>query len=119
MRPKHRWWALLTLGIGACMSVPTARVAKAVHGRNVGPYAEHQECMRLEAGDRLDYRFVSTEPVRFAIQYRGGGAVLEPIVREAAIEDAAIYPVSEAQVYCLVWEAGSAGARLDYRFVAH
>ena len=119
MRTPHGWWALLTLCIGACTSMPSVHVPKAVHGRNVGPYAQHEECMRLEPGDRLDYHFVSSEPVRFAIQYRGGGAVLEPIVRDAATEDAAIYPVSEAQVYCLVWEAGAAGARLDYRFVAH
>ena len=119
MRAGHRLWALLALCIGACTSLRDVHVPKAIHDRKVGPYAQHEECMRLEAGDRLDYRFEASEPVRFAIQYRGGGAVLEPIVRDAATEDAGIYPVSETRVYCLVWEAGAAGARLDYRVVAH
>lgn len=75
--------------------------------------------MRLSKGERLDYRFETTEPVQFDIQYREGDVVLVPISRRDTRGDAGIYPVPESREYCLVWEAGAGGARLDYRFVAH
>ena len=104
--------------VAACTTLHDPRTPKVVEGRSLAPYAVHQECVRLADGDRLDYRFVATEPVRFAIQYREGVAVLEPIVRDTTNEDAGIYPVRESRAYCLVWEAGASGALLDYRFVA-
>ena len=30
-----------------------------------------------------------------------------------------IYPVPATRSYCLSWEAGAAGARLDYRYTVH
>ena len=110
-------FACAMLLVAACATVQDARTPKSVQGRVLAPYSIHQECLQLAQGDRLDYRFQSTEPLRFAIQYREGVAVLEPIVRDATREDAGIYPVSESRVYCLVWEAGAVGASLDYRFV--
>ena len=117
MRVRIAAFAGAMLLVAACAAVQDAHTPKTVHGGVVAPYATHQECVQLTEGDRLDYRFASTEPLRFAIQYREGVAVLEPIVRDATREDAGIYPVSESRVYCLVWEAGAAGASLDYRFV--
>ena len=38
-----------------------------------------------------------------------------PLVREKSREDAGIYSVRIAEDYCLMWEAGAAGATIDYR----
>ena len=38
-----------------------------------------------------------------------------PIVREKTRADAGVFATPAAQDYCLMWEAGAAGALLDYR----
>jgi hypothetical protein len=53
--------------------------------------------------------------VDFNIHYHEGNAVVMPVVREQSLEDAGIYSVRIAQDYCLMWEAGGAGAVIDYR----
>ena len=57
----------------------------------------------------------TSEPVAFHIRYRDGNAVLIPITRENARADAGIFAPAVAQHYCLAWEAGPAGALIDYR----
>ncbi len=72
--------------------------------------------MPLAAGDRLDYRFTSSAPVGFNIHYRDQNAVVIPIAREAVTADSGIFQPALPQEYCLTWEAGGAGATLEYRF---
>lgn len=111
--------ALFAVWLAGCVSAPDPRVPKIVENFNLAPYASREECVLLDKGDRLDYRFDATQPVQFAIQYREGDVVLVPISRRDTPGDAGIYPAPESREYCLVWEAGADGARLDYRFVAH
>ena len=100
----------------ACAPAPiTAAAPKAVAGHPLPPYEVHEECVELKPGDRLDFSFESTEPVDFNIHYHEGNAVVMPLVREKSREDAGMYSVRIAQDYCLMWEAGAAGAVIDYR----
>ena len=71
--------------------------------------------MRLERGDRAEFTFESTEPVDFNFHYHEGKTIVMPLVREKVRGDAGIFPAAVAQDYCLMWEAGAAGAMLDYR----
>jgi hypothetical protein len=108
--------ALTALSLAACTAATLATDApKTVTGQSLSPYELHEECVRLEAGDRVDYAFESSEPVAFHIRYRDGNAVLMPVTRENARGDAGIYGPAVAQHYCLAWEAGPAGALIDYR----
>ena len=79
------------------------------------PYAAEEVCGDLAPGDRLDYRFAASEPVDFDLRYREGGAVVAPVVREHATRDSAIFEARIAERYCAHWQAGPAGALLDYR----
>ena len=88
---------------------------KVVRGLPLTPYDIHEECLRLADGDRVEYDFDTTEPVAFNLHYHEGNAVLAPIVRENVHTDSGIYVARFAQDYCLMWEAGPAGAMLDYR----
>ena len=100
----------------ACVQAPvTADAPKSVTGMVLTPYEIRDDCVRLGPGDRLDYTFDASEPVAFEIHYREGTAVLAPIARGAARSDAGVYLASLAREYCLVWEAGPAGALVDYR----
>ncbi len=88
---------------------------KVVRGQVLHPYDTHEDCFHLEPGDRLDYTFESSEPVDFNLHYHEGAAVVMPLAREKTLNDAGVFAPSLAQDYCLMWEAGAAGAVLDYR----
>lgn len=108
--------ALIALSLAACTAATVASDAsKIVAGQSLSPYELHEECVRLEVGDRLDYVFETNEPVAFHIRYRDGNAVLMPVTRENARGDAGIFAPMVAQNYCVAWEAGPAGALIDYR----
>jgi hypothetical protein len=89
---------------------PKSVVALAIH-----PYETHEQCARLAPEDRLEYAFEATEPVSFDLRYREGRAVVAPIARESTRADAGVFIAQVARDYCLVWEAGAAGALVDYR----
>jgi hypothetical protein len=102
--------------MAGCAPAPVAPgTPKVVSRVAIAPYAAHFECIDLQAGDRLEYRFETSEPVAFNIHYRDGGITVMPITRDNVIEDAGGYSPPAAKPYCLAWEAGNAGAILGYR----
>ena len=102
----------------ACTTPPLAPdVPHAVDRLPLTPYAEHEACFDGIPGDRLDYRWQTSEPVDFDIRYREGGAVVAPIVRERSRGASGIFEVRLRERYCLHWQAGNAGAFVDYRLV--
>ena len=106
-------WVLV---VSACAERPlVAGEPKFVSKLELAPYAAHEECADLVPGDRLDYRFESTEPLAFNIHYHDANAIVMPITRENVITDAGLFAPKIAHGYCLMWEAGAAGAALDYR----
>lgn len=107
--------AVAVLLSGCVTATITADAPKVVTAHVLAPRALHEECVRLAPGDRADYTFESTEPVAFNIHYHEGNAVVMPISRDATRADAGVFLPSLAQDYCLMWEAGPAGARIDYR----
>ena len=112
-------WGVLgpfALVLAGCATPHAGDPPKIVQGYPLPPYQIHEECLALNPGERVEYRFESTEPVDFNIHYHEGKAVVMPLVREKSREDAGVYAVRIAQDYCLMWEAGAAGAVLDYRF---
>jgi hypothetical protein len=96
----------------ACATPPP----RAADGVWLAPYAASAACVDLAVGERLDYRYHASEPVDFEIRYREAGAVVAPIVRAASRDDIGILEARIANRYCLNWQAGPAGAVLDYRF---
>lgn len=92
-----------------------ADAPKIVGSYPLAAYASHDECVHLAPEDRLEYRFEATVPVKFDIRYREGNAIVMPVVRDQTRADAGIYAFPLTGALCLVWEAGPAGAVLDYR----
>jgi hypothetical protein len=104
--------------LAACAaSTPAPDVPRNVARLPIAPYAEHEACIDGAPGERLDYRWQASEPVAFAIRYREGGAVVAPVVREGSHGDSGIVELRLRERYCLHWQAGAAGALVDYRFV--
>jgi hypothetical protein len=99
-----------------CAATPlTADAPRIVKGMALTPYEIRDDCVHLAQGDRLDYTFDATEPVAFELRYREGAAALSPIARGPVRSDGGVYQAPFAREFCLVWEAGPAGALVDYR----
>jgi hypothetical protein len=113
---RSRAALIVALPLCACAAtLVTADAPKTVRDHPITPYAWHEECMHLEPGDRVEFTFESTEPVDFNVHYHEGKVVVMPLVREKTRSDAGVFAPPAAQDYCLMWEAGRAGAILDYQ----
>ena len=117
-RPWAVCGAALAVAAAACTTAPVVPgVPRDVARVVIAPYQSHDECMRLAQGDRLDWRYESTEPLAFDIQYREDKAVLSPVVREHSTTDSGTFVARLAQDYCLTWESGPPGAIIGYRIL--
>ena len=84
-------------------------------GAEVAPYAIHEECFALAAGERISYRFTAQRPVSFNIHFHEGNTVILPIDIASTTGESGVFAADRAQAYCLMWEAGAEGSLLDYR----
>ena len=100
---------------GCATAPPPAGVPIVVRGLELAGFAMHEDCLHAEVGDRIDYVFDSSEPVRFGLRYREGGAAVFPVELAGTRGHSGVLGVRLARDYCLTWEAGAAGAVLDYR----
>jgi hypothetical protein len=106
----------LALPLAACAAQPGI-VPGGMHevkAHPLPPFQIHEECVKLEPGDRLDYAFTATAPVHFNIHYHEGSAVIMPVTRDKVMAESGRFEAVVAQEYCLMWEAGAAGTPLDY-----
>ena len=110
--------SLLAAGVGAC-AAPSLQPGepRVVDRLVIAPYASHETCAHVMAGDRLDYRYESSAALDFEIHYREKGAVLAPIVREQSTSDSGIFEPRATREYCLAWQAGAPGAIIAYRLL--
>lgn len=115
------WQSQLTLAalvLSGCATPPIAiGVPRVVPRVIIAPYATRDECVHVTAGERLDYRYTSSAAVNFDIRYHEAASILMPIVTPGATAGSGIYVPLFANDYCLTWEAGPAGAILQYRVV--
>src|SRR5207302_1114341 len=67
-------WIAMTAG---CASAPgRLQAPKAVFGLELAPYATTEECIALEPGERIGYRFEARLPVAFNGHFHEDNAVL-------------------------------------------
>jgi hypothetical protein len=88
---------------------------KIVSGIELAAYEIHEECLRLSPGERIAYRFRAQPPVSFNIHFHEGNAVIMPIDMASSVDEGGLFEADRQQTYCLMWEAGAQGSRLDYR----
>ena len=102
----------------------THRHGRAAEGRaRASPLAAVRRSTRsaCRARRRRPHRlpFESTEPLDFNIHYHDGQRRGRPVVRERLRTGSRrLCPPSSRQNYCLMWEAGPAGALIDYRIAS-
>ncbi len=112
----RRLAATMSIALAACASdgiVPDS--PRQVSAMAIAPYAIHEECAALTLGDRLDYHFEASAPVGFSLYYKDGIAFVSPVSRPDVRQFSGVFQPQAARRYCLQWEAGPAGASVDYR----
>ena len=80
---------------------------------NLEPAKIHEECMRLEAGDKRRYHWKSSAPVDFNIHYHEGSEVFFPVKRDLMRGDGGTFTAKIAQDYCWMWTARNATAKIE------
>jgi len=68
------------------------------------PGGFHEECMELEAGQAIAYRFSSSTPLAFNIHYHRGNEVLYLEEQDATDGGEGTVTAPSAENYCLMWE---------------
>jgi hypothetical protein len=100
----------------ACASAPGRLLApKVVSGVALAPYATLEECVVLDSGERIAYRFEAKQPVAFNVHFHDGNAVIMPVASDSTTSESGDFTADRKEVYCLAWEAGAEGSVLDYR----
>ena len=108
--------ACAAAALTACATpAPDPYAPQSADAHAMSPYQVHEACVKLAAGDRLDWRFESQAPVDFNIHYHEGPTVVLPVQRTASLGDAGVYAVTLAHDYCAMWETGPLGTAVSYR----
>lgn len=112
---RCRPWLPVLLACGCAADPYRLDAPRGAAGVELAPYALHEECVSLDAGQRFDFYFVSVAPVAFNIHYHDANAVIMPIVRDQATRESGEFSADRRNVYCLMWEAGAEASVLEYR----
>jgi hypothetical protein len=69
------------------------------------PGKAHEECMRLEAGEKPRYYWKSNAPVDFNIHFHRGDEAVYPVKRERMRGDGGTFTAKSGEDYCWMWTA--------------
>ena len=75
----------------------------------------HEECARLEAGEKRAYSWKSDAPLDFNIHYHHDPEVFYPVKRDAMRGDAGTFTAKTGEDYCWMWTARDKPAKLEGR----
>ncbi|MEO7744442.1 MAG: hypothetical protein ABIR98_16010 [Usitatibacter sp.] len=109
---------LFAFAIAACVlaahaaDAPGAPAKKAV-SFTLEPGKVHEECLRLEAGDKRKFRWQANVPVDFNVHYHEGKEVFFPVKRDGKRGDGGTFTAKIAHDYCWMWTAKSARAKVE------
>jgi hypothetical protein len=65
----------------------------------------HEECLRLEAGEKRRYYWKSNVPLDFNIHYHRADKVFYPVKRERMRGDGGTFTAKSGEDYCWMWTA--------------
>ena len=107
-RMKRLGLAALAVACASAWAADKVAVSASLEARKM-----HEECQRLEAGDKRRYHWKSTAPVDFNIHYHQGPEVFYPVKRDGMRGDGGTFTAKIAQDYCWMWTARDAPAKVE------
>ncbi len=110
---------LLAIALAAACSGAFAASPKAAKTQSVdaslAPKKMHEECLRMEKGEKRIYSWKATSAVDFNIHYHEGPEVFYPVKRDGMRGDGGTFTAKVATDYCWMWTARDAAAKLTGR----
>ena len=100
--------ALLAFAAAAQASEPQKPFAAALK-----PEGIHEECLRLEKGEKRAYRWTADTPVDFNIHYHRGNDVFFPVKRDRMRVIEGYFTAPSTEDYCWMWTALDKPAKLE------
>jgi len=79
------------------------------------PKAMHEECVKLQAGEKRKYYWKADNAVDFNIHYHDGPEVFYPVKRDGMRGDGGSFAAKIGQDYCWMWTARDKPVKLEGR----
>ncbi|SRR5258706_3733065 len=105
-----------------CAALPAAAFAYPSDSPQARPFSlalepkgMHEECLRVEAGEKRKYYWKADAPVDFNIHYHRETEVFYPVKREAMRGDGGAFTARTGEDYCWMWTARDKPAKLEGR----
>jgi len=105
--------ALLLLLVAARAFAADASAPPKPFTATLQPKAMHEECVKLDAGEKRKYYWKSDAAVDFNIHYHEGQEVSYPVKRDGMRTDGGTFTAKIAQDYCWMWTARDKPAKLE------
>lgn len=107
----------LTLPLAAAAQAPAAKADDSWKSFSftLEPKKVHEECQRIEAGQKRRYMWRADGPVDFNVHYHRGKEVFYPVKRDAMRGDGGTFSAKEGDDYCWMWTARDKPVKVDGR----
>jgi hypothetical protein len=107
---------LVALALAAtCCSAFAASSGRQSVDVTLEPKKMHEECLRMEKGEKRHYSWKATGPVDFNIHYHEGPEVFYPVKRDGMRGDGGTFTAKLATDYCWMWTARGAATKVTGR----
>jgi hypothetical protein len=110
----NRLPALLFAAATCTFAYASDREDKKIFDVTLEPEGVHEECTRVEAGQKRHYYWKSSAPVDFNIHYHRGDEVFYPVKRVRMRGDGGTFTAKTGEDYCWMWSAKN-GAKVEGR----
>ena len=115
-RPMKRLLALLcACACTTALAAPPAKEREQAVNVALEPGTMHEECSRVEAGDKRRYHWKADVPVDFNIHYHHETEVFYPVKRGGMRGDGGTFAAKTGEDYCWMWTARDKPARIEGR----
>lgn len=82
---------------------------------SIEPMKLHEECVRMEKGEKRRYSWKSNGAVDFNVHYHEGPEVFYPVKRDGLRGDGGTFSAKVATDYCWMWTARNAPVKVEGR----
>ena len=97
----------------SCLPALAADPKPGTFSTSLEPGKMHEECARVEKGEKRNYHWKATAPVDFNIHRHEGNEVFYPVKRNAMRGDGGTFVANVGADYCWMWTARDKSAKLE------
>ena len=111
-RPMKSLLAALLVATAAAQAAEPSKPSKQF-ATALKPEGIHEECLRIEKGEKRGYRWDTDTHVDFNIHYHRGNDVFFPVKRDRMRTVESYFTAPSSEDYCWMWTARDKPAKLE------